>query len=125
MIDRCGIENDVIMDMGMIDMGGDNKLILALGKAHGQLIADLLCLLWGDLTWLEGLPDLIGNNISFRIPAGALQIFLLGQHKFFVHCLRITTIAADIFSFFGLISVLCIIGSVRKTLGNGFSFVDV
>ena len=67
MIDGCGIENDVVMDMGMISMSGDDKLILAFGKAHGQLIADLLCLLWGDLTWIEGLPDLIEHNVALLL----------------------------------------------------------
>ena len=83
MVYGCGIENNVVMNMGMIGMCGDNKLILAFGKAHGQLIADLLCLLWGDLTWLEGLPDLIEHDVTLLLITASnvgLLFFLAKQH---------------------------------------------
>jgi len=83
MVDGCGIENDVIVDMGMIRMCGNDKLILALGETHGQLIPDLLCLLRGDLSRLKGLPDLIEYDVTFLLFTASnvsLVFFFAEQH---------------------------------------------
>ena len=59
MINGCGIENDVIVDMGMIGVRGDDELILAFG---GQTDAQIgaggglanSALLIGDGNYISG-----------------------------------------------------------------------
>ena len=53
------------MDVGSVCMSGYRKSMIPLGEAHGQLIAEPVCFLRRDLSRLEGLPDLIGDDISF------------------------------------------------------------
>ena len=51
------------MDMSLIYMGRYDKLMLAPGKLHCQLIADPIGFLRADLPWLEGLKHPIHDNI--------------------------------------------------------------
>ena len=52
-----GIPNDVVMNMCFVDVGADNKSMIALGEAPRQLTAQAVGLLRGDLSGNEGLPD--------------------------------------------------------------------
>ena len=91
-VQRSGIENDVVMDVGSVCMSGYCKGMIPFGKAHGQFIAKPVCFLRRDLSGLEGLPDLIGNDISFVFLPGDLLILPLGKQEFHRCCLRITGI---------------------------------
>ena len=75
----------VRMDMGFVHMGGYNKLMLASGKLHCQLIADSVGFLRADLPRLKGLDDAVHQHIpAFGLTApGDLIVKLLADLKFF------------------------------------------
>ena len=67
MIQRSGIVVNVVVDMLVVCVSGNEKGILALRPPHRRFIADAVGLLRGDLSGLERLPDLIAQHID--IPA--------------------------------------------------------
>ena len=104
---QCGgIENDVVMDVSSVCMSGHRKSMISFGKVHGQLISESVCFLRCDLSRLEGLPDLIGNDISFVFLPGDLLILPLGKQEFHRCCLRITGIGGDQFALLSLHGIL-------------------
>ena len=42
-VQRSGIENDMVVDMSPVCMGGYNESVPAFCKDHGQFIADPVC----------------------------------------------------------------------------------
>lgn len=123
---QCGgIENDVVMDVGSVCMSGYRKGMISLGEAHGQLIAEPVCFLRGDLSRLEGLPDLIGNDISFVFLPGDLLVLPLGKQELHRRCLRIAGIGRDQFTLLSLHRVLRVVQAFIQALGHSFSFVNV
>ena len=63
----------MIVNMRAVCVGGNDKSVLAFGKSHCQFIAHFVSFLGGDLTGLEGLPNLICNHITFLpTPSGKL-----------------------------------------------------
>ena len=115
----------MIMHMGSIRVRCHDKSILSLGKPKGQLMPQSVCFLRCDFSRFERLADLIGDHLMLLPPTGDLLILTLGQHKLLVHGHRVTLIAGDQFTLFGLFRILCIIRSVAQTLGNGFSLVHM
>ena len=113
--------------MGMIGMCGDNKLILAFGKAHGQLIADLLCPLWGDLTWLEGLPDLIEHDVALLLftASNVSLIFFFAKQHLSSSGFRFTAIGLDELAAVGFIRIDGIGKAFMYRVGYGLTFDDV
>ena len=59
-----GVPNDVIVVVSFVLMCADDKGVIAFEKACGKLIAQLVCFLRCDLARLEGLANLIGDNIT-------------------------------------------------------------
>ena len=53
-----GIEINMVMQMALVNVGTDEKLVLSLRPAHGRLITDFVCLLRRNLTGRKSLPDL-------------------------------------------------------------------
>ena len=113
------------MNVFPVCVGGNNKRILALGKPHGKFIAHLVGFFGGDLTGLERLPNLIGDHITFLPTSSGKFILPLGQHKFFVHRQRAALVAADKFTLFGFLRVLCIVCAAFQTGRHGFSLIFV
>ena len=70
-----GIEDDVIVDMRPVGVGGNDKGVFAFREAHPQLIADTVGLLRRDLARFEGLAYLVGDDIMFL--AAARHVFVL------------------------------------------------
>ena len=72
------------MDVAPVYVGGDDKLIPALGEAFGQLPAYPVGVLRGDLSGLERLPDMIGQHflVVARHPAPGVQILPSCQEHF-------------------------------------------
>ena len=68
------IENDVIMDMGPIRMRRYEESMVPFGKTHGGFIADAVCFFRCDFPMLEGLPNLINDDIAL-IAVIVFQIF--------------------------------------------------
>ena len=114
------IVDDVIVNVFSVGMGRNDKSILALGKPHGKFITDLVGFLGGDLSGLERLPNLIGNHIIFLPAPGHQFILAFGEHKFFVHRQRAALVAADKFTLFGFLRVLCIVCAAFQTVATDF-----
>ena len=80
------VEDDVIMNVCSICMCADNKGMLTPGKSHRRFIADLIRFFRCNLSRLEGLADLISQDISFVNSAGNAEILLFGECEFLRCC---------------------------------------
>ena len=60
-----GTENDVIMAMLLVDVGGDDILILATENFIGKLPPNLVGLRIADLTRLKGLYQMVSEIVAF------------------------------------------------------------
>ena len=69
------------MRMFLVNMGTDEKLVLALCPAHGCFIADFVCLLRRDLAGRERLPDLKEQGPALHGPARFRLVLALCQEK--------------------------------------------
>ena len=113
----------MIMHVSSIRVRRHNKGILSFGKPKCQLMSQSVCFFRRDLSRFERLADLIDDHFMLLTPTGDLLILPLGQHNLFVHGHRVTLIACNQFTLFGLFRILCIIRPVTQTLGNGFPLV--
>ena len=118
-----GIVDDMSMDMGVVDVRGNDKLMLALCPAHRQLVADLLGLLRRDLTGLEGLPDLIQQHIAIRdLPAGMVSVGPLCQKHLVGGGGRIAAVCHHQLAAQGLGRIDCVFYPLMDSIGNGLIF---
>lgn len=126
-IQRSGIVVDVIMNVLAVCMGGNEKGILALRPAHGRFIAHPICLLRGDLSGLERLPDLIAQHIGIPplLPARGGLVLGLGEQELRIGGHVVARIAGDQLPALGLVRVLPIFKTVFQRLGDGFPLADV
>ena len=108
-----------------VRVGGNDKRILALGKAHRQFVAHLVGLLCGDLTGLERLPDLIGDHIIFLSAPCGKFVLPLGQHKFFVCGQRAALIATDQLSSVRFVRILRVVRAAFQAGRNRLALVLV
>ena len=106
------------MDMRPVGMGCHDEGMASLRESHRRFIANVVGLLRRDLTGLEGLPDLVGDDISLGPASGDAKIFLLGQQELLVHRFLITGVGRNQLAVFRLLAVLCIVGSVLQALGD-------
>ena len=69
-----GIVINVVMDMGLVRVGGDDELVPSLRPPHSQLIADTVGVLRLNLPGEEGLAYLVAQHILIcsLLPAGGL-----------------------------------------------------
>ena len=82
MVQNGGVPDDVIMDVGFVYMGADDKGVFPLGEAAGQLIAQAVGLLRGNLSGDEGLADGVGDHIIGPAPPpGPGEVLPLGQKE--------------------------------------------
>ena len=88
--------DDMIVDVGPVDVGADHKGVIPLGKPFGKFHAQAVGFLRGDLAGLEGLTHLIGDYIvRAPHPPGGGDILALCQQKFRVGGPAVTGIAGD------------------------------
>ena len=107
--------NDMIVDVGFVNVGADDKGVAALGKALGKLHPQPVGLLRGDLAGLEGLPHLIGQHIVPATAApGGEQVLLLGQHELGVGHAAVTAEAGDQPPAVGLLRVCRVVQDIRN-----------
>lgn len=120
-VKSSGIVINVVMDMGLVRVGGDDELVPSLRPPHSQLIADTVGILRRDLPGKEGLAYLVAEHILVRLllPARGGPVPAFPQEKFSVHCGRVTFISGDIFPFFRLDRILPIVGTVLDGLRHG------
>ena len=64
----------MIVDVLFVDMGTDDKGMIALGEAFGELISKLISFLRRNLSRLERLANLIRNHIAFLYAPGELAV---------------------------------------------------
>ena len=116
----------MVMDVGLVDVGADDKGVFALGEAHGQLPAHAVCFLWGDLTGDEGLAQMIGDHIVRAAhSASLLNVELFHQGKFRVSDLAIASVAADKLALVGLFWIFHIVYDVADGRVDAPALADV
>lgn len=76
-----GIEINMVMQMALVNVGTDEKLVLSLRPAHGRLITDFVCLLRRNLTGRKSLPDLKEQGPALHGPARLRQVLAFCQKK--------------------------------------------
>jgi hypothetical protein len=64
-LETGGTEHDVIVDMPLVYVRGQDVLVSALQDLIGKALANLVCLLWRCLSRLEGLYQMMGEVIAF------------------------------------------------------------
>ena len=88
--------NDMIMDMGLVNVGTNGKGVFALGEPFGKFYAQPVGLLRGDLPRAEGLAYMVGDYIiRTPDPSGGGDILALGQHELGVGYTAVALIASD------------------------------
>lgn len=122
-VNGCRIINDVIVYMGLVDMGCNNESMVALRPAHCRFVAHLICFFRGYFSGLEGLAYLIGDDVILLLSAGDMLILPFGKKKFFISSLGIAFIGADKLAVIGFCSILRVVGAVSQTLSDCFTFV--
>lgn len=75
---KCGrVPDDVIMNVMPIDVCANNESMLAFEKSLGEFISDAVGFLGGHFARLEGLADLVGNNIMLLLASGEHLVLTL------------------------------------------------
>lgn len=75
-VDR--VPDDVVADIGLVDVGADDKGVVSFGKPAGKLLAQPVCFLRRDLSGDKGLAQVVGDHIVLAAhPAGLLDVPLL------------------------------------------------
>ena len=88
--------NDMIMDMGLVNVGTDDKGVFSLGEPLGKFYTEPVGFLWIDLPRAKGLADMVGDHIvRASDSSGGGDILALCQHKLGVGYTAITLIAGD------------------------------
>lgn len=107
----CGIQrgriiNDMVVNVGFVDVGRNDESVFALCPSHRCFIADLVRFFRRDSSWLKRLAYLVCDDIVLLLSAGNMLVLPFGKQKFFIRCLWITLIGADKFAIIGFCSVL-------------------
>ena len=68
------IYSNMIVDVRPVGVGGNDKSVFALQKPLCKLVADAVGFLRRNFPRLEGLPHLIGDDITFLAAPGGLLI---------------------------------------------------
>ena len=76
-----GVVVNVIVNVALVNVGTNEKLVLALCPAHDRFIADFVCLLRRDLTRRERLPDLKEQGPALHGPACFRLVLAFRQKK--------------------------------------------
>lgn len=88
--------NNVIMDMGLINVSADDEGVFALGEPLGKFHAQTVGFFRGDLPRVEGLADMVGDHVvDASDPSGGSNILALGQHELGVGHTAVALIAGD------------------------------
>lgn len=69
-VERGGIPDDVVVNVATVDMRTDDESMLAFEKSLGEFVADAIGFLGGYFAGLEGLADLICNDIVLLLASG-------------------------------------------------------
>ena len=115
----------MIVNMRFINMSTDNKSKAILQEPLCKFISDSVCFFRCNLSWLEGLPYLVGDNIvPLRAPIED-SILALGQEKLIGHRFVVALKRRYQLIAICLVGVLRVVGSIPQRLCQGLSFVHV
>ena len=120
-----GIKDDVIVDVRAVRMGCDDERVLPVCEAHRRFVSNPVRLFRRNLAGLEGLSDLVRDNISRNLPPGNAEILFLREQKFLIDSFRIAGVGGDILTILGFLPILCIVGPILQTLPDGFSLIHM
>ena len=116
----------MIVDVGLVHMGADDKGMISLGEPPRQLIAQAVGFLWGDFAGDKGLPDLISNYIVRpALPAGPGEILPFGEKELRIGDPAVTLVAGDQLAVVGFLWILRIINDVADGLAHGPALAGV
>ena len=108
--------NDMIMDMGLVNVGTNDKGVFALGEPLGKFYTEPVGFLRGNLPRAERLANMVGDYIVHAPdPSGGGNILALCQHKLGVGYTAITLITGDKSAVVGLLRI----GHIVDNLANG------
>ena len=87
-----GVEIDVVVDVALVGMGADEKLVFAFRPAHRRFIADFVCLVRRHLAGRERLPDLEEQRPALHGPGRGRLVFAFHQQKLGGGCGRVAKV---------------------------------
>ena len=126
MVQAGRVPDNVIVDMGLVYMGADNKRMVPFGESHSQFIAQAVGILRCDLAGNKGLAYLIGDHIvRSPLSAGPSLILPLGQKKLCVSNPAITLIAGDQSAVVRLSRIFYIVNDIADGLTNSPALAGV
>ena len=120
------VPDDVIMDMGLVDMGADHKGVTALGEPLCKLHAQPVCFFRGNLAGDKGLPDMVGQHIvRAPYPSSGGNVLPFRQQKLGVGYPAVTRKAGDEPAVICLLWVGYLVDDVTDCLTFGAAFANV
>lgn len=118
--------NDMIMDMGLVNVGADDKGVFFLGKSLGKFYAQPVGFLRGDLSRAEGLANMVGDHIVRSTdPSSSGDILALGQHELGVGHTAVALIAGDKPAVVCLLRICHIVDNIADSTAFGPALADV
>ena len=90
-----GVEIDVVVQMALVGMGADEKLVFAFRPAHRRFITDFVCLVRRHLAGRERLPDLEAQSPALHGPGGGRLVFAFHQQKLSGGCGRVAEVGGN------------------------------
>lgn len=87
-----GVEIDVVVDVALVGMGADEKLVLAFRPAHRRFIADFVGLVRRHLAGRERLPYLEEQRPALHRPGRGRLVFAFHQQKLGGGCGRVAEV---------------------------------
>ena len=125
-LQRGGVPDNMVVGVGLVDVGADDESVLAFGKAPGQLHAQPVGFLWRDLARHKGLPQVVGDHIILAAhPAGAGSVGLLVQQELGIGHAAIALVAGDEPAVVGLVWIFHIVDDVADGLAGGAALASV
>ena len=113
----------MVVNMGFVDMGVDNKCVVALGETTGQFASQPVCFLRCDLTGNKGLPQMVGNHIILTTgPACLFDVLLLRKQELRIGNLAVAAMTGNESAMIGFLRILYIVDNVRNGLAHRPAF---
>ena len=125
-VQRGRIVINVIVDVCLVCVGGNEKGVFALCPAHCRFIADAVRLLRRDLPGFERLADLIAQHIRVPplLPACGSLVLGLAQKELSIGGHVVAAVGRDQFTALGLVRVLPVVKPLFQGLCDGFALAD-
>ena len=113
-VQRGRIVINVIVDVRLVCVGGNEKGVFALCPAHCRFIADAVGLLRRDLPGLERLADLIAQHIRVPplLPACGGLVFGLAQKELGIGSHVVAAVGRDHLAALGLVRVFAVVKTI-------------